>query len=85
MEERRIPLDVFHFDCFWQRDFEWSNLTWNNDEFPDPEKLIKEIHNKGIKVCVWINPYILIGCIYVEFPEELDRKSQSTLMTFLQH
>ncbi len=58
MEERRIPLDVFHFDCFWQRDFEWSNLTWNNDEFPDPEKLIKEIHNKGIKVCVWINPYI---------------------------
>lgn len=58
MEERHIPLDVFHFDCFWQRDFEWSNLTWNNDEFPDPEKLIKEIHNKGIKVCVWINPYI---------------------------
>lgn len=58
MEERHIPLDVFHFDCFWQRDFEWSNLTWNNDEFPDPEKLIQEIHNKGIKVCVWINPYI---------------------------
>lgn len=58
MEERHIPLDVFHFDCFWQRDFEWSNLTWNNDEFPDPEGLIKKIHEKGIKVCVWINPYI---------------------------
>lgn len=58
MAERHIPLDVFHFDCFWQRDFEWSNLTWNNDEFPDPEGLIKEIHDKGIKVCVWINPYI---------------------------
>lgn len=52
MAERHIPLDVFHFDCFWQRDFEWSNLTWNNDEFPDPEGLIKEIHDKGIKVCV---------------------------------
>ena len=58
MEERHIPLDVFHFDCFWQRDFEWSNLTWNNDEFPDPEGLIKKIHEKGIRVCVWINPYI---------------------------
>ena len=58
MEERHIPLDVFHFDCFWQRDFEWSNLTWNNDEFPDPEGLINKIHAKGIKVCVWINPYI---------------------------
>lgn len=58
MEERHIPLDVFHFDCFWQRNFEWSNLTWNNDEFPDPEGLIKKIHEKGIKVCVWINPYI---------------------------
>lgn len=58
MAERKIPLDVFHFDCFWQRDFEWSNLTWNNNEFPDPAGLIKKIHERGIKVCVWINPYI---------------------------
>lgn len=58
MKEHNIPLDVFHFDCFWQKGFEWSNMEWDRDEFPDPEGLIKKIHDRGIKVCVWINPYI---------------------------
>ncbi|KZL35748.1 alpha-xylosidase, partial [Secundilactobacillus collinoides] len=58
MQKRHIPLDVFHFDCFWQKGFEWSNMLWNKDRFPDPEGMIKKIHDRGVKVCVWINPYI---------------------------
>src|SRR5699024_3433780 len=58
MKEHNIPLDVFHFDCFWQKGFEWSNMEWDRDEFTDPEGLIKKIHDRGIKVCVWLNPYI---------------------------
>lgn len=58
MAERNIPLDVFHFDCYWQKGFEWCTLLWDRDQFPDPEGLIKKIHDRGIKVCVWINPYI---------------------------
>lgn len=58
MHDRKIPLDVFHFDCFWQKGFEWCTLLWDRDQFPDPEGLIKKIHDRGIKVCVWINPYI---------------------------
>lgn len=58
MQERHIPLDVFHFDCFWQKDFEWSGLEWNKEQFPDPQRLLKKIHDRGIKVCVWINPYV---------------------------
>ncbi|MCH4009228.1 alpha-xylosidase [Companilactobacillus sp.] len=58
MRDRKIPLDVFHFDCFWQKGFEWSTLLWDKEQFPDPEGLIKKIHDRGIKVCVWINPYI---------------------------
>ncbi|WP_268912323.1 alpha-xylosidase [Lentilactobacillus sp. SPB1-3] len=58
MKDRKIPLDVFHFDCFWQKGFEWCNLLWDTEQFPDPEGLIKRIHDRGIKVCVWINPYI---------------------------
>ncbi|SQC09357.1 alpha-xylosidase [Klebsiella pneumoniae] len=26
--------------------------------FPDPEGMIKRLKAKGLKVCVWINPYI---------------------------
>ncbi|MFQ6862478.1 MAG: alpha-xylosidase [Beduini sp.] len=58
MLERDIPLDVFHFDCCWMDEFEWCNFKWNPKTFPDPEKMLKRIHDKGVKICVWINPYI---------------------------
>ncbi len=58
MKENNIPLDVFHFDCFWMKGFEWTSFEWDKDMFPDPAGLIKKIHDRGIKVCVWLNPYI---------------------------
>lgn len=58
MQERHIPLDVFHFDCFWMKGFEWTSFEWDKDQFPDPEGMLKRIHDKGLKVCVWLNPYI---------------------------
>lgn len=58
MAERNIPLSVFHFDCFWMREGEWCGFDWDNDMFPDVEGLLSRIHERGVKVCVWINPYI---------------------------
>ncbi|WP_367342405.1 alpha-xylosidase [Limosilactobacillus sp.] len=58
MKENDVPLDVFHFDCFWMKGFEWTSFEWDKDMFPDPAGLIKKIHDRGIKVCVWLNPYI---------------------------
>ncbi len=58
MQDRGIPLSVFHFDCCWMREFHWTDFTWDSRVFPDPAGLLKRIHDKGIKVCVWINPYI---------------------------
>ena len=58
MEERGIPLSVFHFDCFWMRGFTWTDFVWDPATFPDPEGLIRRLHERGLKVCVWINPYI---------------------------
>lgn len=58
MVERDIPLHVFHFDCFWMREFEWCNFTWDPDVFPDPEGMISRLHDMGLKVSVWINSYI---------------------------
>ncbi|MCI8622078.1 MAG: alpha-xylosidase [Provencibacterium sp.] len=58
MREREIPLSVFHFDCFWMKEYEWCNFLWDSATFPDPEGLLRKIHERGIKVCVWINPYI---------------------------
>ncbi|MFC0672606.1 alpha-xylosidase [Brachybacterium hainanense] len=58
MAERGIPLSVFHFDCFWMRGFHWSDFVWDPATFPDPRGLIAKLHDRGLKVCVWINPYI---------------------------
>lgn len=58
MEERGIPLSVFHFDCFWMKEFEWSNFEWDDRNFPDPKGMLERLKSKGLKICVWINPYI---------------------------
>jgi alpha-D-xyloside xylohydrolase len=58
MAERDIPLDVFHFDCFWMREFNWCDFEWDPRVFPDPEGMLARLHERGLRVCVWINPYI---------------------------
>lgn len=57
-EERNIPLQVFHFDCFWMKGFEWCNFIWDKAMFPDPAGMLDRLHKRGLKICVWINPYI---------------------------
>lgn len=58
MAERDIPLSVFHFDCLWMKELEWCNFMWDERKFPDPVGLLKQLHDKGLKICVWINSYI---------------------------
>ncbi|OPJ59500.1 alpha-xylosidase [Clostridium oryzae] len=58
MFERDIPLHVFHFDCFWMKEFQWCDFEWDKDVFPDPKGMIQRLKAKGLKICVWINSYI---------------------------
>lgn len=58
MIERGIPLSVFHFDCFWMKEFHWCDFTWDSRVFPDPKGMLGRLKDKGLKICVWINPYI---------------------------
>jgi len=58
MAEREIPLHVFHFDCFWMKDYHWCNFEWDERVFPDPARMLARLKEKGLRICVWINPYI---------------------------
>ncbi|AFK86288.1 MULTISPECIES: alpha-xylosidase [Thermoanaerobacterium] len=58
MLRRDIPLSVFHFDCFWMKEFQWCDFEWDSRYFPDPENMLKRLKEKGVKISVWINPYI---------------------------
>ncbi|MFD9759821.1 alpha-xylosidase [[Kitasatospora] papulosa] len=58
MAERGIPLSVFHFDCFWMREYQWSDFLWDPEVFPDPEGMLARLKERGLRVSMWINPYI---------------------------
>lgn len=59
MAERQIPLQMFHFDCFWMKGYTWTSFDWDTEQFPDPEGMLARLkEDKNVGVCVWINPYI---------------------------
>jgi alpha-D-xyloside xylohydrolase len=58
MEKLGIPIRVFHFDCFWMKELTWCSFLWDRRHFPDPEGMLRRIKDQGVKICVWINPYI---------------------------
>ena len=71
MAEREIPVSAFHFDCFWMKEFSWSDFEWDSAVFPDPAGLIKRLHGKGYRVCVWTNPYIAqMSSLFTEAKEK---------------
>jgi alpha-D-xyloside xylohydrolase len=58
MADRDLPLHVFHFDCFWMREFHWCDFQWDRRVFPDPAGMLQRLKAGGLRICVWINPYI---------------------------
>jgi alpha-D-xyloside xylohydrolase len=60
MRDRSIPLEVFHYDCFWLRAFHWCDFVFSGDDFPDPKSSIQRLKDANLmkKACVWINPYL---------------------------
>ncbi|MFD7877826.1 alpha-xylosidase [Streptomyces sp. NPDC059766] len=58
MRDRELPLSVFHFDCFWMREFNWCDFRWDPRVFPDPEGMLARLKERGLRISAWINPYI---------------------------
>jgi alpha-D-xyloside xylohydrolase len=58
MAERDIPLSVLHFDCYWMRPLQWCDFEWDRRAFPEPEKMLQRLGDRGLRRSVWINPYL---------------------------
>jgi alpha-D-xyloside xylohydrolase len=58
MAARDLPLSVLHFDCFWMRQFHWCDFVWDPVAFPDPAGMVRRVKDRGLRVSLWINPYI---------------------------
>lgn len=58
MQEHQIPMRVFHFDCYWLRALHWCDFEWDPEAFPDVKGMLRRYHERGLKLCCWINPYV---------------------------
>ncbi|KAJ5375230.1 Aldolase-type TIM barrel [Penicillium concentricum] len=56
--DRDIPLGVFHFDCFWMKSYQWCDFDFDSEMFPDALGYLKRLKERGLRISVWINPYI---------------------------
>ncbi|HET89353.1 MAG TPA: DUF4968 domain-containing protein [Chloroflexi bacterium] len=54
-----VPCDVIHLDPWWMGEpSNWCSLQWDEERFPDPEQLIAELCEQGLRLCLWENPYV---------------------------
>src|SRR4051812_17481531 len=70
MIARDIPLKVFHFDCFWMKERHWCDFEWDTEAFPDPRGMLERLKLRGLRVCLWINPYVsMLSKLFAEGSE----------------
>jgi alpha-D-xyloside xylohydrolase len=58
LKDRDIQLSVFHLDALWMKTFQWCDFEFDDNWFPDAPGYISRIKERGLKLCVWLNPYV---------------------------
>ncbi|KAH0591482.1 hypothetical protein H2248_001548 [Termitomyces sp. 'cryptogamus'] len=58
MDKWDISVDVFHYDCFWQKAFHWCDYIFDEVYFLDPGAQLARLKAQGYHISVWLNPYI---------------------------
>ncbi|MDY6874995.1 MAG: glycoside hydrolase family 31 protein [Chloroflexota bacterium] len=54
-----VPCDVIHIDPWWMGDpNNWCGLRWDETRFPDPTGMIEYLRERGLRLCLWENPYV---------------------------
>ena len=61
LREEDVPSDVIHLDPFWMRENKSTDLVWDREQFPDPEGMIKELHENGFRLSLWEHPHVPVG------------------------
>ncbi len=62
-EEEKVPLAVSVIDMDWHLTqvserfgSGWTGYSWNRKLFPNPERFLQKLHNKGLKVTLNVHP-----------------------------
>lgn len=56
--EHGFPLDFIGLEPGWQTKAYPCTFEWDQSRFPDPAGFVKEMQAKGIRLNLWLNPYL---------------------------
>ena len=57
-EEKGYPLDIIGLEPGWQSKSYPGSFSWDKTRFPQPSEFVKNMLNKGVRLNLWINPYV---------------------------
>ena len=58
LAEREIPVDVLHIDGPWLRPGKWCDFVCDPAVFKDMKTALERFRKRGIRLSLWINPYV---------------------------
>ena len=70
MREKGFPCDVVSIDPYWMGESPWCTYEFDEEIWPDPEGMMADFKDQGIKTCLWITPYLPEGTPYFELAKE---------------
>jgi alpha-glucosidase (family GH31 glycosyl hydrolase) len=56
--EKGFPLDFIGLEPGWQSKAYPGTFEWDKKRYPEPQKFVKQMLDKGIRLNLWINPYV---------------------------
>lgn len=57
-EEKGYPLDFIGLEPGWQSKSYPCTFEWDKGRFPEPERFVRELLSKGVRINLWTNPYV---------------------------
>ena len=57
-KQHNIPLDVIGLEPGWQSKSYPCTFEWQKKRFPDPAGFVRQLLDDGIRLNLWVNPYI---------------------------
>ena len=56
IREHEFPCSIVEIDDKWERNY--GDFTFDSEKFPNPRKLVEEIHEMGYLATLWVYPFI---------------------------
>ena len=70
LRREHYPCDVIHLDTGWFKTDWLCEWKFNEERFPDPERFIRGLKDKGFRVTLWQLPYVAEGAEQIDEARE---------------